>query len=633
MTLREKDDQVTVTGTVVVHTRGFGFVDIDGAAPAASAFIAPPYLNALLAGDRVRARIKPSGEARWSVTEVSLLDRRQRSLFGTAVVTGGRAALRVDPMVSNRPWPLVGNGVSALADGAPIVARIRGDQAEFERAVAEPDVSLERVLVRYELRTDFGEALETLARNATDRFADARRDLRDVPTVTIDAPSSRDLDDALSALPADDSGALRVLVSIADVGALVEEGNALDLEARRRGTSVYLAGRVIPMLPRSLSEDQLSLLPNTDRPAITAELRIDPDGRITATDLYRSRIRSHARLSYQGVAAFLDRGDRSEIPGSVLETVRRLRAAAARLSVTRLARGGVELLREEAYVTLDADSREPVDVDARVDTSANKLVERLMVAANEAVARWCRDRGIPAALRAHDAPATDAVHSIERAARNFGFELALGDSLSPVGLAAVEAQFSATELAPAMYTVLMRALGPARYTTEASPHFGLAAPLYCHFTSPIRRYADVIVHRQIAAYLDGRRDFGSGANVQAWCDALNELARRARKAETERLRMTAARWFGGRIGERFTGNVVAVKPFGLIVQLAGTGVSGSVQADNLPGENLTLDSSRLSLVGTDGTRYTVGESLEVEVASANEELGRIDLLPLRRLSD
>ncbi|MFO0745502.1 MAG: RNB domain-containing ribonuclease [Myxococcota bacterium] len=617
------------TGSVSLHTRGFGFLELDDAA--GTAFVAPPELNLFLAGDRVRAgKITAAADGRLTASALTLVERRRSELFGTVVRRSGRTWLKVDRTVANTDWRLEAPPatLAELADGAFVLARIgEGTSATFERAVPATDVGLERVRVRHGLRSSYppidpvgpdGAAAEWRPSRAV------RRDLTDVPTVTIDGPSSRDLDDAVAVLPAGKDGALRVLVSIADVDALVERGSPIDEEARARGTSVYLAGQVLNMLPPALSEDRLSLLEGVERPTLTVEMRIDPDGVVTAVDLYPSITRTIARLTYEDVAGYLDRGDVGTLPVAVLPTLRWLRTAGARLGAMRAARGGVEILREDAYITMDDATGEPTAVGQRHDGSANVLIERLMVAANEAVARWLHERGLPGMYRVHDEPSADAVQLLVESARHFGFELGLDDRLSPRSLAALYGQIEGTSVAPAMMTVLSRALGPARYTVHPSLHFGLAAPLYLHFTSPIRRYADLVVHRVVKRYLAGARDMQAhDERVEALAKHLNDCAWRATKAENERQYMLAARLFASKVGERFGGNVIAVKPFGLVVQLAGQGVSGTIQTDLLPDGPYSLDTVNC-LVGAK-RRFAVGDALLVVVVGTSEELGRIDL--------
>ncbi len=614
-----------VRGRISVHPRGFGFLTIEGKGETA-AFVVPPDLNAFLDGDVVNADVAEGDDGRLTASELSLVERSRSELFGHVTVRQKKLHLKVDRVVANTDWPFEEGAAMGLREGAYVVAKIRGNALVPVRIVeGDGEVALERCAQRHALRSVFSNELLAEAEAATKApQVSHRRDLRAIPTVTIDAPSTRDIDDAVAALPAGADGALRVLVSIADVDAFVAEGSALDEEARLRGTSVYMAGRVIPMLPEALSGDAASLVPNEDRLALTVEMRIDPEGAVTSVDVYESVIRSHARLDYEGVAEFLSEGHCAQIDAAVEPTLRWLRTAAARLSAVRAGRGGVELAREEAYVALDS-SGEPTSVEPRKDTEAHRLVERLMVAANEAVAGWLVARGLPGVFRVHDAPEAERVSRLAVFARNFGIEPGFGPKLTPLGLAAFEAQFRTAKVAPAIRTVLGKALGPARYTVFPSMHFGLGAPLYLHFTSPIRRYADLVVHRIVKRYLGGDRSMEAGAEVvEALSEKLNRAAYAASKAEAERHRMLVARLFAGRIGEEVRGNVVALKPFGLVVQMTGTGATGTVAVETLPNGPYRLDAVEQAFVGATRS-YGVGQEVRAKVAATNEELGRVDL--------
>jgi ribonuclease R len=615
------------TGRIAIHPRGFGFLNIEGPDGESAAFVTPPDLNPFLDGDLVSANIVASEGGRTSATALALVERSRRELFGSVTTRGKRRFLRVDRVVANTDWPFEEGTADALSDGEFVVAAIHGREVTPIRTVAQgADLGLERCVVRHGIRATFSEEILAAARAAAAApdLGD-RRDLRDVPTVTIDSASTTDIDDALSVIPPGPDGALRVLVSIADVDAFVPEGSPMDVEAKLRGTSVYLAGRVIHMLPEIIASDAASLHEGRERPALTAELRIDPEGRVTAVDIYKSLLRSHARLTYDAVAELMATGRSSDVPASVAPTVRWLRTAAARLSSVRAARGGVELGRDEAYVSFDPATREPTRIEPRGDTEAHRLVERLMVAANEAVAEWLVTRGMPGVFRVHDEPAADRVEMLAAFAHNFGIEAGFGHGLSPRGLAAFEAQFRGTTVAPAIRTVLGKVLGPARYTVNPSPHFGLAAPLYLHFTSPIRRYADLAVHRIVKRYLAGDRAAVAGdPTLEALAQQINRSAYRASKAEAERHRMVVARWFAGKIGERSLGNVVSVKAFGLVVQLEGTGATGTIAMDALPDGPYRVEGGGYAAV-SEARRFAMGEPVEVVIAGANEELGRVEL--------
>lgn len=616
-----------VRGKVAVHPRGFGFVEVEREGGPISAFVTPPELNGFLEGDLVEAAMTEPSDDRYNAAGLKLIERRRRQLFGSLAFHNKKPFLKVDRQVSNTDWPLDGVG-SEVEEGTLIVASIgNNNRAKMVRPVRPGgEAAVERVCARWGLVADRPAELELEGTRASRLgWGDVPRlDLREVPTITIDAIYSKDLDDALSVLPAGPDGALRVLVSIADVDAFVPEGSPLDLDAKERATSVYLAGRVLPMLPESLSNDAISLLGGVDRPTLTVELRIDTEGQVTSVDLYESQIRSHARLTYDAVAEFLATGHSDDVPAGVEDTLRWLRTAAARLSAYRASRGGVELLREEASVRWSAGG-EPAEIVARSDNEAHKLIERLMVAANEAVARWLSERGLPGIYRVHDEPETERVQRLAEFARNFGIELGVGHRLTVRGLAAFEAQFKNSPMEPALRTVMGRVLGPARYTATPSLHFGLGAPLYLHFTSPIRRYADLMVHRVIKRFLAGDRGMEvdePGFEDQAqW---INDRSYAAAKAEADSVRMVAARLYASKVGEMVRGNIIAIKPFGLVVQMTGTGVTGTVALDALPGGQHRVDASGYSVSGPD-RKYSIGDALTLTVVGANEELGRIDL--------
>ena len=616
----------TVTGTLSLHPRGFGFLLPNGD-DKPSAFVPPPDLNRFFAGDRVQATITQTADGRFTASSLQLVQRDRREVFGQVVSHRGQRFLRVDREVANTDWRLecVGTppaesvlGTASIADGHVLWI-----------GPADPscDPSIERVIVRHEIPKDFPcGALEQASVLACAPIAptNGRRNLRDVPTVTIDAASTRDIDDAVSVLPADKDGAVRLIVSIADVSALIQEGTDLDREALRRGTSVYLPDRVLPMLPADLSESRASLLPDVDRECITAELRISPEGECLSVDVYRSVIRSDARLTYDQVAAFLDRNETATLTPAICELLTWCRTVSSRLQMSRAKRGGVEMARDEARYGIDASTGRPTVLEPLRTTSAHLLIERCMVAANEGVANWLHDRGMPAPYRVHDAPSPEDVDRLERIARNFGFAPGFAAHLTPLALGAFDRQIRSTLASPAILSVLAHALGPARYTATAAAHFGLGSPRYLHFTSPIRRYADLLVHRAVGAYLDGARPSNARPEaLELTCREISTLQARAAKAESDSQRVVSARFMASRVGESFHANVTGVRPFGLRVQLRDSLVVGHVQADTLPGGPFTYSDDAQELVGGSAT-FAVGTPLRVTVARTDESAGRIE---------
>lgn len=620
----------SVTGRIDVHPRGFGFLTVQapGTHEVLSAFIPPPDLNPLLAGDIVTGTVTAGADGRWTASALTLVERPRTRVYGEVVARKGQFFLRIDREVGNADWALDA-GTTRVQHGDAVVASIADGKLTLLYKV-EPgeDRSLERIIARHALNKDFSpEALEDArAAREVPHEVGARRDLRDVPTVTVDAPSTRDIDDAISVLPAGPDGALRLLVSIADVSELVKEGSALDLEARERATSVYMAGRVLPMLPESLSSDWLSLVPGKERRCLTVELRIDPQGRVTAADVYESVIRSWARLNYDEVAAFLDKGEVSAPMEPVRDVMPWFRLAAARLAVARGARGGMEFARDEARFTFDAATGEVSGLASEQPTSAHGMIERFMVAANEAIATWMLVRGLPGVFRVHEQPDPLRVADLNAFAEHSGFAAGFGRELTPLALSAFDRQIAGAAAEPALRSVLRRSLGPSRYTVKPGPHFGLAAPLYLHFTSPIRRYADLAVHRTLKGYLHGRRDYlDEDPAIEALAVHINARARAANRAEADRHHVLEARWLAGHVGKQFCARIVRVRPFGLVAQLDGMLVEGMLPAEGLPGGGpFRPDARELSLVGRERT-FTVGMPVKVKVASTDEQLGRVEL--------
>jgi ribonuclease R len=636
-------------GTFRPHVRGFGFVDFDephlapGGAVVTSCFVPPPLTAPLLDGDAVSAAFVVEPDGRATAGSVTLVRRTRTEVFG--VVEAG-LALRVDPHVGSGRWTLAGR-TEDLPVGTAVLADITGDRTadpsdEWDDPT-DADALLERVRVRHRLplthpadvlaEADTQAAQETAGRRRS-RSTLSRRDLRTLTTFTIDAPSSRDLDDALSVFPADPDGGIRVCVHIADVAAHVRPGTKVDAEARRAATSVYLPGWTRPMLPNRLSDDALSLVPDADRDALTVEMRVAADGEITAADVYASRIRSDVRLSYETAAAVLAGARTDDVDVAVVEALRWLRTAGARLGVQRLRRGGVEARRVEPELAVEVVEGVAEQVAATPSNPANLLIERLMVAANESVAGWLVDRGLPGVFRVHPPPGPDAATALEAFCAAAGFHPGFGSTLTPLGLSALSSQLDAAadETSAAVWDVLLGFLGRASYTPAAGPHFGLASPGYVHFTSPLRRYADLVVHRTVHAFLEGHRDpaaYPTHVELVSLCAHLDASTRTAATAERQMRKslwlVTLARRVADDPGARFTGRVTGVGAKGLFVTLDGSHVSGMVGARTLPGRGWTESPDGLSLVDGAGHRHGYGDAVVVQVDSADVEAGQLEL--------
>jgi ribonuclease R len=634
----------TRTGVFRPHVRGFGFVDLDeplttpAGAAVGSCFVPPPLTGPLLDGDLVRATFVVEADGRATASAVELLGRTRTELFG--VVEDG-LVLRVDPHVGSGRWTLEGR-VEDLPVGTAVLADITGertaDPSDEWDDPTDADALLERVRVRHRLPATHPQ--EVLEQPDTPvRSRGGRRDVRRLTTLTIDAPSSRDLDDALSVYPADPDGGIRVCVHIADVAAHVRPGTPVDVEARRAATSVYLPGWTRPMLPPRLSDDLLSLVPGADRDALTVEMRIAADGEITAADVYASRIRSDVRLSYETAADILAGLPVEDVPAPVVESLRWLRTAGARLGVQRLRRGGVEARRVEPELSVEVVEGVAEQVVATPSGPANLLIERLMVAANESVAGWLVDRGLPGVFRVHPPPGPAAAAALEAFCAAAGYHPGFGRTLTPLGLSALSSQLDAAadDTAAAVWDVLLGFLGRASYTPDAGQHFGLASPGYVHFTSPLRRYADLVVHRVVHAFLAGERApsvYPSHGELIELCAHLDASTRTAATAERQMRKalwlVTLLRQVAEEKQARFTGRVTGVGPKGLFVTLDGSHVSGMVTLRSLPGRGWRESGDGLSLVDGAGHRHGYGDAVLVQVDSADVESGQLELRLVRR---
>ncbi len=636
------------TGVFRPHVRGFGFVDFDEPHPAPdgtvvpSCFVPPPLTGALLDADLVQVSFVVEPDGRATASTVDLRTRVRTEVFG--VVENG-LRLRLDPHLGSGAWTLEGR-VEDLSVGVAVLADVTGDRTadpsdEWEDPTAA-DALLERMRVRHRIGLEHpAEVLAEVeriavpsARRGGRRPSVARRDLRALTTFTIDAPHSRDLDDALSVYPADPDGGIRVCVHIADVSAHVRPGTAVDREARRAATSVYLPGWTRPMLPERLSEDALSLVPGAERDALTVEMRVAADGVVTAADVSATRIVSDIRLSYETAADVLAGGTPDDVPVEVVDALRWLRTAAARLGVQRVRRGGVEARRVEPDVTVAVVQGVAEQVAATPSNPANLLVERLMVAANEAVATWLVDRGLPGVFRVHPAPGPEAAPALEAFCAAAGFHPGFGRQLTPLDLAALSAQLDAAadDTAAAVWDVLLGFLGRASYTPKPGEHFGLASGGYLHFTSPIRRYADLVVHRVVHAFLAGERDVDSYPEAHGLAELCRHIDGAARTASTAERQMRKALWLVALTQQVeddpdsvFAGRVTGIGAKGAFVTLDGSRVSGMVGVRELPGRGWKEAPDGLALVDAAGHRIGYGDAVQVQVVSADAESGQLEL--------
>ncbi len=451
-----------------------------------------------------------------------------------------------------------------------------------------------------------------------------RRDLRDVPLVTIDGADARDFDDAVFAAPRA-GGGWRLLVAIADVAHYVAPGSALDQDARERGNSVYLPDRVVPMLPEALSNGICSLRPSEDRLAVACDLRISAAGRLSGYGFFDAVIRSQARLTYADVAGFLA-GGRLDAPDAVIDSLRVLHDVYRALRARREERGALDFEAREASIVLQRGR--PVAVRPVLRSDAHRLIEEAMIAANVAAARFLEARGgdVPTVYRVHESPSGDKLDALEAALLVVGERLPRA-MLAPKALAEVCERVIGKSSWPRWVweMILLRSLPQAHYETRRLGHFGLALPTYLHFTSPIRRYADLLVHRAIKGHAVAAQ------TVDAVAAHISATERRAEDAERAVDAWLKCALLEERIGETFRGIVAGVTGFGLFVELEGMFVQGLVHVSKLGRDYYRFAPETMSLVADrSGARFTLADRVEVVVEDVSVATGRIDLGLVRR---
>jgi ribonuclease R len=484
----------------------------------------------------------------------------------------------------------------------------------------DPDADVAAVVWRHRLPEGFPDAVLDDAREAADaplaEEITRRVDLRGLPFFTIDPERARDHDDAIAIEPQADGGVC-LRVAIADVSHYVVPGSPTDREALRRGSSVYFPDRALPMLPPALSSDACSLRTDCDRLALVAELVFDASGGRLREAFFPAVIRSRAHLPYARAAAVME----GEAEHPLCEALRRLDALARRLRERRESAGSLSLDMPEAELKLDAEGR-VVDLLPGGQGIAHRAVEEAMLAANGAVARLLKRAVVPAVYRNHEAPAPDDREALHRVLLRFG--LHGPEPLSDRSLADAVRR-TPPELARVVHPIVLRALRQARYGAECTGHFALATDAYLHFTSPIRRYPDLVVHRALRALLDDRPealDPHRAARIAARCSFRERLAERA---EREVVQLAKCAFLAPHVGESHEGFVTGVARHGLYVTLDRWPVEGLVHVSRLP-DFVQLDEDELSLV-TDGARrrYALGDQLRVRIAAVDGVRARVDL--------
>lgn len=630
------------TGTFISHPRGFGFLEIPEEEE--DIFIPEESVGTALHGDTVQIIVKKDGKdgKRCEGEVVKVLERGTREVVGTYQQCDGFGFVVTDNQRFLKDVFIPAGKSLTAEDGDKVLAEIKdhgnkrrspeGKIIEILGKPGECGVDVLCVAKSYELPMEFPEKVAKQAERIKETLNEGdfygREDLRDVVMVTIDGEDAKDLDDAVSLTK--DEEFYHLGVHIADVSNYVQYNSALDKEALKRGTSVYLADRVIPMLPKKLSNGICSLNAGEDRLALSCLMDIDKKGRVVSHRIVESVIHVKERMSYTDVKKILLQEDEelAKCYEGLLPMFFQMKELSELLRNRRKKRGAIDFDFPESKLVLDERGK-VIDIYPYEQNIATRLIEDFMLAANETVAEEYCMLGLPFVYRTHENPDMEKMETVLEMVHQAGIKVKKGkETITPKEVQKILKELEGMECEPFFARLILRSMKQAKYTVEDTGHFGLAAKYYCHFTSPIRRYPDLQIHRIIKETLRGKM---TEAKIQHYRGILEEVARqssamerRAEEVERETIKMKKAEYMKQHIGEAFEGTVSGVTEWGFYVELDNT-VEGLVHVNSLTDDYYSFDKDRYCLVGDmTGRTYTMGQRVKVWVENADENTKTVD---------
>jgi ribonuclease R len=647
--------QRVVSGRIKVHPDGYGFVVPDDRSE--DIHVAARQRGSAMDSDRVTVEWWV-GARGLEGRVLSVVERGRGKITGQIVGTGKAVRLEPDDPRITGPVALHGGTKDARPGQAVVAEILRYPDApdgplevSVLKVLGDPDdprTEIEKILAVDDIDEHFPGEVARLAAEMPQEVSELdrhdRQDLRHVPFTTIDPETARDFDDAVALDPLP-GGGYRLWVAVADVSHYVRESEPIDIEAEQRGCSVYLPNRAIPMLPEQLSGHMCSLVPEQDRLAMVVRIDLDSDLDVTATEFSAAVIHSRARLDYPGVAAALGgdiRGKRKKYE-RFLPALREMDALAARLRERRRAQGALDLDLPEAVVELDRDDPRLVRDIRRSrrdpgERRAYSMIEEFMLAANEAVGASFQQRGEQTIWRVHDVPDEDKLEDFAHLAERYGIAVDVAAARTPSGLQKVLERLKGNPAEKALSFQLLRSLKQATYETVNVGHFGLASAAYIHFTSPIRRYPDLVAHRLLKRRLAAQGRPAGGfrphqgdeaerlAGLQKAAADASFSERKAMEVEREVMNLYRAFYLRDKVGDVFEGTISGVANFGVFVTIDEPFVEGLVRVDYLvPDDYYVFDDVSLRMVGRrTGRAFALGDRVRVEVVSASVARRKID---------
>lgn len=646
--IKAKYPDKELIGTFISHPKGFGFVEIEGRDE--DLYIPADFVNGAFHKDTVRVLLLSGhgagqGGRRQEAQVTEILARGMKQIVGVydrsnknyGFVTPDNTKIGEDIFVPVERSKGAVSGhkvVCEITDYGKDNRKPEGKVTEILGHVNDPGVDIMSIVKGYELPTEFSEKIMHQAERVANEVSEAdmagRRDLRDVQMVTIDGEDAKDLDDAVS-LTRD--GALYQLgVHIADVTNYVQENSALDWEARERGTSVYLVDRVIPMLPHKLSNGICSLNAGENRLALSCLMTIDRKGEVVSHEIVESVIKVDRRMSYTSVKKILEDRDEAECREyeALVPMFELMRELAAILREKRKKRGSIDFDFPESRIILDRQGH-PIEIKPYERNVATKIIEDFMLIANETVAEHFHWMELPFVYRTHDNPDPEKISKLSTFIRNFGYFIkSRQEEIHPKELQKLLAKIEDTPEEALISRLTLRSMKQAKYTVNCTGHFGLACQYYCHFTSPIRRYPDLQIHRiikeQIRGRLNEKRIEHYNGILPEVAKHASEMERRADEAERETDKLKKVEFMEQHIGELYEGVISSITAWGVYVELPNT-IEGMIHVSMLPGDYFYYDAETYEMVGqSTDIRYKLGQTLKIRVSATDRILRTIDFV-------
>jgi ribonuclease R len=644
--LASPKDLQMATGTFIGHARGFGFVTPD--AGGEDIFIPASETMGAMQKDRVLYKVLHKAEKgkKADGVIVRILERGQQRIVGTfeagskgyGFVVADDKKIAKDIFISreNTKGAVTGHKVVVeITDYGEDRRNPEGKVIEILGHINDPGVDILSVIRRYELAVEFPEEvyaeIEHLGTEVAEADKKGREDLRDLLTITIDGADAKDLDDAVS-LKRLGNGNFELGVHIADVSHYVRENTALDKEAYVRGTSVYLVDRVIPMLPHKLSNGICSLNPHVDRLALSCLMEVNGRGEVVSHRILESIINSDYRMTYTAVREILEDGTPAllEQYAEILPMLEDMEELRQILGEKRRKRGSVNFDLPESKIILDENGK-PIDIKPYEKSIATNMIEEFMLVCNETIAENSFWQEMPFMYRSHQEPDEDKLEKMEQFLRGFGYYLRKKDGeIHPRELQKVLQKAEETDEERIITRMVLRSMMQARYTAENGGHFGLAAKYYCHFTSPIRRYPDLEIHRMIKKMLHGELDEKASAyyrrKMPDWAKHCSKQERVAEDAERDTDALKKVEFMEDKVGQIYEGIISGVTNWGIYVELPNT-IEGMVALSQMDDDYYEFDEKKMLVFGKRTKKsYRLGDKVVVSVAKVDRMMGTIDFV-------